>query len=173
MADNDQVLREAFDLIDKNGNGKITFNELKKAVTLLGKNPADEELQDLLTEVRGDTPGKDKDSTTNKDSSEQCIGEGDDNVDEGEDVIDFYKFLTLIKKTDVLGVPEEIGKAAFQSLDHEGNGFIETAALQRAVASIAKQYPSLLTAEIEDMIREADTQGKINYESFIDSKTSR
>ena len=56
MADqltDDQIVefKEAFSLIDKDGDGSITTNELGMVLGLLGQNPTEVELEDLINEV--------------------------------------------------------------------------------------------------------------------------
>jgi len=47
---------EAFNLFDKDGNGQVTKQELKAVLLTLGKNPTDEEVQEMITSV--DSNGK-------------------------------------------------------------------------------------------------------------------
>ena len=56
MADqltDDQIVefKEAFSLFDKDGDGSITTNELGTVLGLLGQNPTEVELEDLINEV--------------------------------------------------------------------------------------------------------------------------
>ena len=44
-------LKEAFSLFDKDGDGSITTNELGTVLGLLGQNPTEVELEDLINEV--------------------------------------------------------------------------------------------------------------------------
>ena len=48
-------LREAFNLFDQDGDGKITSQELGTVMRRLGHNPTDAELDDMIHEV--DTEG--------------------------------------------------------------------------------------------------------------------
>ena len=49
--------RIAFGLFDREGKGSITIDDLKAVLRSLGKNPADEELQDMIREVDDDGKG--------------------------------------------------------------------------------------------------------------------
>ena len=46
--------REAFGLFDRDGSGSITVDDLKAVLRSLGKNPSDDELQDMIREVDDD-----------------------------------------------------------------------------------------------------------------------
>lgn len=43
--------RDAFDLFDRDGNGKVSSDELGALMRSLGANPKDEHLQELINEV--------------------------------------------------------------------------------------------------------------------------
>ena len=43
--------RDAFDLFDRDGNGKCSSDELGPLMRSLGANPKDEHLQELINEV--------------------------------------------------------------------------------------------------------------------------
>lgn len=43
--------RDAFDVFDRDGNGKVSSDELGPLMRSLGANPKDEHLQDLINEV--------------------------------------------------------------------------------------------------------------------------
>jgi Ca2+-binding EF-hand superfamily protein len=48
-------LKEAFNLFDEDGDGYITIDDLIKALKYLGKDPADPEMKDLISEVKTET----------------------------------------------------------------------------------------------------------------------
>jgi Ca2+-binding EF-hand superfamily protein len=48
-------LKEAFNLFDEDGDGYITIDDLIKALKYLGKDPADPEMKDLMSEVKTET----------------------------------------------------------------------------------------------------------------------
>ena len=68
-------------------------------------------------------------------------------------------------------VEEEEMVEAFRSFDLDGNGFISAAELRLAYSS---QGMTLTDEEVEEMIREADTDcdGRINYEEFRQMMTA-
>ncbi|KAL3874532.1 hypothetical protein ACJMK2_037536 [Sinanodonta woodiana] len=44
-------INEAFNMFDKDGNGKITTKELGEVMRSLGRDPTDAELEDMISEV--------------------------------------------------------------------------------------------------------------------------
>ena len=53
----DQIdeFKEAFSLFDKNGDGQISSTEMGTVMRVLGQNPTEAELQDMINEI--DTDG--------------------------------------------------------------------------------------------------------------------
>jgi len=56
-ADCDQELREAFKVFDKDGNGRISQQELKLVMKNLGENLTDEEINEMIREADDDGDG--------------------------------------------------------------------------------------------------------------------
>mmetsp|Transcript_15206 Transcript_15206/g.27526 ORF Transcript_15206/g.27526 Transcript_15206/m.27526 type:complete len:196 (-) Transcript_15206:53-640(-) len=54
----DEKVTKAFQLLDHDGTGAITFEHLKRASDLLGENMTNEELQDMIDEADQDGDGK-------------------------------------------------------------------------------------------------------------------
>ena len=103
----------------------------------------------------------------NQDPTEEELNEMIEEVDldkNGE--VDFEEFVTLMnrrsKETDI----EEEVLNAFKVFDKEGNGLISNTELRHIMMTLGDQ---LTEEEIDDMIREADSDGDgyINYEDFI------
>ncbi|KAI9300521.1 calmodulin [Cunninghamella echinulata] len=137
-------IREAFNLFDKDNDGAISSKELGTAMRSLNMNPTEAELQDMIMEV-------DKD---------------------GNGIIDFNEFLTLVsKKLKDTDSPEEI-QEAFKVFDKDGNGYISAAELRHVMTSLGER---LTEEEVEEMIREADVDGddRINYEEFVKMMVSK
>ena len=100
--------KEAFSLFDKDGDGTITTNELGTVMRNLGQSPTEEELRDMLNEVDID----------------------------GNGIIDFNEFVSMMaKKLKETDTEEEL-KEAFKVFDKNGDGFIsakELGVLMRAM----------------------------------------
>lgn len=103
--------REAFDLIDKDNNGRITTEDLLVMMRSLGQNPTGQELKDMVDPLDGDGDGE----------------------------IDFDEFLTVMasgmKATDT----EDELKCAFEALDRNHDGYITGAELKAAMVRLGER----------------------------------
>ncbi|CAB3979137.1 Calmodulin [Paramuricea clavata] len=99
-----EEFRDAFDLFDRDGNGKVSSDELGPLMRSLGSNPPDEHLQDLINEVDYD----------------------------GDGVLNFTEFIDLMvnDRADI-DVDLELIEA-FHSFDTEDTGLIDSADLREA-----------------------------------------
>ncbi|KAJ9070105.1 hypothetical protein DSO57_1011720 [Entomophthora muscae] len=136
----DQVaeFKEAFSLFDRDGDGSITVKELGTVMRSLGQNPTEAELQALITDIDTD----------------------------GNGMIDFAEFLTLMARNMKSADSEEEIKEAFKVFDKDGNGFISAAELRHVMTNLGEK---LSEKEADEMIREADIDGdgQINYDEFV------
>uniref|UniRef100_A0A8C4ST56 EF-hand domain-containing protein n=1 Tax=Erpetoichthys calabaricus TaxID=27687 RepID=A0A8C4ST56_ERPCA len=129
--------KEAFFMFDKDGDGTITAQELGTVMRSLGQTPSDQELQDLINSADVD----------------------------GNGLIDFSEFLTMMaKKMKDADVEEEIHEA-FKVFDKDGDGSISAAELHLAMKNLGEK---LTEDEIYEMINEADIDGdgQISFEEF-------
>jgi calmodulin len=131
-------LKEAFDLFDKNGDGRIPTKELGTMMRSLGQNPSDSELQDMIDEVDADNTG----------------------------TIDFTEFLTMMarkmKETD----SEEEIKEAFKIFDRDGGGFISAAELRQVMTSLGENLnDDEIDEMIREAGQDGD--GRIDYNEFV------
>ncbi|XP_032291479.1 calcium-binding protein E63-1 isoform X2 [Drosophila virilis] len=150
-------LRTAFDLLDRNRDGRVTANELQFMLKNLGINVRDEIIHDLIREASHSGNG-----LINEAEFLQWVGriqalrddqQHDENssnaskpVDEADDVTE-----------DLI--------AAFRVFDRDGNGFITRDELQTAMEMIGEP---LNEAQLEQLlaIADLDQDGRINYEEF-------
>lgn len=56
--DQEEELREAFKVFDKDGNGVISAQELKSVMANLGETPSDEEITEMIKEADTDGDGQ-------------------------------------------------------------------------------------------------------------------
>ena len=82
---------------------------------------------------------------------------------DGNGTIDFSEFLTMMARKMKDTDSEEEIKEAFKVFDKDNNGFISAEELMTVMASLGEK---LTKSEIDEMIREADTDGdgQVNYE---------
>ncbi|KAF0914665.1 hypothetical protein E2562_031127 [Oryza meyeriana var. granulata] len=118
------AFQEAFLLFDKNGDGCITLEELAAVTRSLGLEPTDQELNDMMREVDTD----------------------------GNGIIDFQEFLSLIARKMKDGDGDEELKEAFE--------------LRTVMTNLGEK---MTDEEVDQMIREADTDGdgQVNYDEFV------
>lgn len=104
----------------------------------LGQYPTEDELQDMINEVDAD----------------------------GNGVIDFSEFLTMMARRIHDINEEDEMRDAFNVFDKDKNGFISAAELKHVMVSLGE---SVTDSDIRDMMREADTDGdgQISFDEFV------
>lgn len=130
--------RAAFELFDKDRDGKITTKELGTVMRNLGQNPTDSELQEMINEVDLDGNGN----------------------------IDFKEFLGLmVRKMKDTDTEEELLEA-FKVFDRDGNGLISSIELRHVMTQLGEKLSDDEVEEmIKEADQDGD--GYINYEEFV------
>ena len=130
---------EAFDIFDKNGDGKITPAELEDVIKSLGMNPIDAFLQ-----------------------AKWMIKEVDQN---GDGTVDFADFCSMMERKNKKADPKIEIRNAFHVFDKDGNNFISPDELRNAMATLKIV---LTDVEFNALIKAADTDGdgQLDYEEF-------
>lgn len=143
MADNLSEMKviefkAAFELFDKDRDGKITTKELGTVMKNLGQNPSESELIRMIKEIDTD----------------------------GNGTIDFKEFLGLMvqrmKDTD----SEEELLEAFKVFDRDGNGFITTHELRHVMTYLGDPLSPEEVEEMI-IEADMDGDGEINYHEFL------
>ncbi|KAL0266997.1 UNVERIFIED_CONTAM: hypothetical protein PYX00_009385 [Menopon gallinae] len=140
-------LRDAFMVFDKDGDGRITKDELGRVMRSLGQFATEEELQQMLKEIDFD----------------------------GDGHFSFEEFVQLLLGGDHLGgtlldnTPADEEKElrdAFRVFDKHNRGFISATDLRAVLQCLGEQ---LSEEEIEEMIREVDVDGdgRIDFGEFV------
>ncbi|XP_066911333.1 calmodulin-like isoform X5 [Clytia hemisphaerica] len=113
-----EEVKEAFAIFDKNGDGTITTKDLITVMRSLGKNPTEDEIDDMINEVDTD----------------------------GNGVIDFIEFLEMMAKmsTDV----DETIKEAFYIFDSDGSGAISSEEFRKVMMTLGAQMTDEEVTEI-------------------------
>lgn len=138
---------EAFRAFDKNGDGSISVRDLGTAMMALGQNPTHAELREV-THAYADPESN------------------------GEELIDFPDFLSLVaKKVKETDSHDEL-REAFKAFDKNGDDIIDAKELKQAMLNLGED---LTDADINEMIRAADKDGdgQVHYEEFVNMMTTK
>jgi calmodulin len=132
-----QEFRQAFDIMDRNGDGVITVDDLAVVMTAIGQSPNHSELQDMIRQVDAD----------------------------GNDNIDFTEFLALMSRQMRQSDIEEELRETFRIFDRDGDGFITPQELRSLLISLGLDASAqVIRAMIAEADRNRD--GKIDFAEF-------
>jgi calmodulin len=136
--------RAAYELFDKDRDGKITTKELGTVMKNLGQNPNEAELEQMIKEV-------------------DLNGDG---------TIDFKEFLGLmVRKMKDTDTEEELLEA-FKVFDKDGNGFITTHELRTVMTTLGESLtPEEIEEMVREA--DIDGDGQINFNEFIKMMMSK
>lgn len=154
-------LRTAFDLLDRNRDGRVTASELQFMLKNLGINVRDEIIQDLIREASHSGNG-----LINEAEFLQWVGRIQALRDEQQ-----QQQQTQQEKEENASKPEDIDDvtedliAAFRVFDRDGNGFITRDELQTAMEMIGEPLNEQQLTQLL-AIADLDQDGRINYEEF-------
>ncbi|CAB4058702.1 CALM [Lepeophtheirus salmonis] len=127
----------AFMNCDHDKDGFINHKELTAVLRIIGLNPTEAELQDMINEV-------DKDGTGS---------------------LDFPEFLKIMGKKSYEEKAEEQIREAFKVFDRDGNGFITKSELRVVMMNLGEKLSEdEIDTMIADA--DIDGDGTINYEEF-------
>ena len=133
-----QEIKEAFDLFDTEGSGRIDAKELKVAMRALGFEPKKEDVKRMIAEV-------DK---------------------EGSGVIEFQDFLDLMTVKMAERDPLEEIRKAFRLFDDDETGKISLKNLRRVAKELGETMTDEELQEMIDEA-DRDGDGEISEEEFI------
>lgn len=140
-ADEQEDIRNTFDLFDTDKNGTLSREEIAKVLRNTGCNPTAQELEDMFKSI--DTAG---------------YGE-----------VQYSDFLEYYAKRfyDPLRNEEQETREAFKMFDLNGDGYIDLQEFKTVMTNMGEE--SLSDAEFKEIIKHADIDfdGKVNYEEFI------
>ncbi|KAI9185947.1 hypothetical protein LWI28_012228 [Acer negundo] len=136
----EQVLefREAFCLLDMDGDGCITIDELATAIRSLDQNPTEEELQIMINEV-------------------------DIN---GNGTIEFGEFLNLMARKMKECEAEEELREAFKVFDKDQDGYISPNELRQVMINLGEKLTDEELAQMI-IEADMDGDGQVNYDEFV------
>jgi len=101
--------KEAFQLFDKDGDGKITGEELGTVMRALGQNPTQAEIKDIVKEIGGNG------------------------------TVEFPEFLSMMQRRMKSTDNEEQIREAFKVFDKNGNGFVEIKELRHVLTTLGEK----------------------------------
>ncbi|KAF5740522.1 calmodulin-like protein 8-like [Tripterygium wilfordii] len=130
--------QEAFCLLDKDGDGCITIQELGTAIKSLSVNPTQEELENMISEV-----------DTNENGT-----------------IEFGEFLNLMARKMKENEADEELKEAFKVFDKDQDGYISPNELRRVMMNFGEKLTDEEVEEMIKEA-DLDGDGQINYEEFV------
>ena len=128
----------AFKLFDKNGNGKISANELSAVLKSLNCDASDDEISDMINEVNG--------------------------LETGE--ISLESFLRLMEsKLENVDFEDEL-REAFRVFDNNNSGYISSARLKHVMECLGEDVTAK-DAEDMIREADIDKDGIVNFEDFV------
>jgi len=130
--------RAAFELFDKDRDGKITTKELGTIMRNLGQNPSERELTIMINDVDTD----------------------------GNGTIDFKEFLgMMVRQMKGIDTEEELIEA-YKVFDRDGNGHITALELRMVMTTLEKDL-SAEEIDDMIREADSSIDGQINYEEFV------
>jgi calmodulin len=130
--------REAFNIFDKDGDGRITAKELGTVMRSLGQNPSEAELQDMVNEVDID----------------------------GNGTIEFDEFLYMMSRQMREGDTEAEIIDAFRVFDKDGDGKITAAELTHIMKNLGEPLTQEEVDEMIAQA-DTNKDGIIDYAEFV------
>ncbi|KAK7680582.1 hypothetical protein QCA50_016364 [Cerrena zonata] len=150
-----QQFREAFSLIDHDGDGIVNEQDLKHIFTSLGITPSKKTMDDLLAERPGDYRGSVPHSRV---SSYEA-----DSNDRG---ITFPMFLTMMGEHLYDFDTEQELLAAFECFDENDSGLVKSDEIRKWLGDVGERMDS---TEIDKFLKGpfTDRQGNFNYREWV------
>ncbi|KAL6989467.1 hypothetical protein U1Q18_015216 [Sarracenia purpurea var. burkii] len=130
--------QEAFCLLDKDGDGYITIEELATAIKSLGQNPTQEELWNMFNEVDVNGNGK----------------------------IEFEEFLHLMARKMKESEADEELKEAFKVFDKDQDGYISATELRNVMLNLGERMTDEEVEQMVREA-DLDGDGYVNYDEFV------
>ncbi|XP_014771763.1 neo-calmodulin isoform X3 [Octopus bimaculoides] len=136
-------LKESFRLFDKDGDGSISTDELRKVLRDLGQYPSVDEIRQMVQEIDIDGDGRFS----------------------FEEFIQFMENMGGITENKEGDDDEEL-RQAFKMFDKSGTGYICASDLRVVIQCLGED---LTEEEIDEMIAEVDIDGdgRIDFEEFL------
>ncbi|KAI6184532.1 Calmodulin [Aphelenchoides bicaudatus] len=132
-----EEFREAFELFDKNGDGRVTSEELGIVMRSLGHEPSDQELHDIINEIDIDGNGS----------------------------IELDEFVSMMSRRVNASETERELREAFQVFDKDQDGFISAFELKFVMMNLGESLTEDEIREMIREA-DIDGDGRVNFEEF-------
>ncbi|KAK6915423.1 EF-hand domain [Dillenia turbinata] len=132
------VIQDAFCLIDRDGDGCITMQELATVIKSLDANPTEEELQGMINEVDVD----------------------------GNGTIEFGEFLHVMARKMRENEADEELREAFKVFDRDQDGYISAREMRNVMVNLVEKLTDEELLEMIKEA-DLDGDGLINYDEFV------
>jgi calmodulin len=130
-------IRQAFELFDTDGDGRITLGDLYEVMRAVGETPAPGELEAMVGKADAD----------------------------GNGFVDFNEFIALMCQR-IPGMDSDAQvRASFNIFDKDGDGYINLGELRTVMVSIG-EHPSDEDLGILFAVADRDGDGRISYSEF-------
>ncbi|KAL4237852.1 hypothetical protein ACF0H5_002564 [Mactra antiquata] len=136
--------KASFSLFDRDGDGKVSKDELRTAMRSLGQNPTEDELNEIMNEV-------DKD---------------------GNGTIDYDEFVNLMSKRSLEVNEEDELRKSFKVFDKNGDGLISFEELKYVMTHMGERLSDTEVTNMLQQA-DTDGDGQINYEEFVRMMTAK
>ena len=130
--------KEAFELFDRDGDGRITASELGIVMQSLGHSPTDVELQEMVREI-------------------------DEN---GNGSIELDEFVKMMSRKVKESENEKELREAFQVFDKDNDGFISPFELRYVMQNLGEELTDFEVHEMIREA-DLDGDGKVNFSEFV------
>uniref|UniRef100_A0ABI7ZUQ2 Myosin light polypeptide 6 n=1 Tax=Felis catus TaxID=9685 RepID=A0ABI7ZUQ2_FELCA len=160
-----EEFKEAFELFDRVGDGKILYGQCGDVMRALGQNPTNAEVLKILYSQCGDVMRALGQNPTN---AEVLKVLGNPKSDEmNVKVLDFEHFLPMLQtvaKNKDQGTYEDYVEG-LRVFDKEGNGTVMGAEIRHVLVTLGEK---MTEEEVEMLVAgHEDSNGCINYEAFV------
>lgn len=133
-----EEFKEAFMILDRDGNGRISWEELGFVMKTLGHRVSDDHLQAIMKLI-------------------------DEN---GNGEIDFNEFKDMITKTKQVGDPDSDLREAFKVFDLDGDGIITHRELKLIMNSLGQQVSAADIDEMIKEA-DSNSDGMVDFDDFL------
>ncbi|KAK0396115.1 hypothetical protein QR680_001570 [Steinernema hermaphroditum] len=133
-----EEFKEAFELFDRDGDGRITADELGTVMESLGQNPSRQELQDMVNEIDED----------------------------GNGTIELEEFVRMMSRKVLESENERELREAFQVFDKDNDGYISARELSFVMCNLGEKLSEEEVIDMIKEA-DLDGDGRVNFAEFV------